>query len=48
VELAVLTRDKDESVIRILGAKEVEALIKQHEKAEADAEREKKEEKEKK
>ncbi|CAG0917160.1 unnamed protein product, partial [Notodromas monacha] len=47
IELAVLTREKDETSIRILGSKEVEELIKQHEKAEADAEREKKEEKEK-
>jgi hypothetical protein len=44
--LATLTRENNETKIKILTAKDVEELIKDHEKAEAAAEKEKKEERE--
>lgn len=43
MEIAILTRKNDKTVIRILAPKEVEALISEYEKAEAEAEAAKKE-----
>ena len=47
VEMATLTRDNGKTKIRILPAKEVEQLIAAYEKAEAEAEAAKKEQKQK-
>ena len=43
MEIAILTRKNDKTIIRILSPKEVEALISEYEKAEAEAEAAKKE-----
>lgn len=45
VEMATLTRINNKTVINILSSKEVEALIAQYEKKEAEAEAQKKEQK---
>lgn len=43
VEIAILTRQNDKTIIRILSPKEVQTLISNYEKAEAEAEAAKKE-----
>lgn len=43
VEMAVLTRENNKTVIKILSSTEVDALIAKYEKAEAEAEAAKKE-----